>query len=87
MFARITSKDVPENPGKPKIWENSMARAFLNGMHYGVHADVGRAVGVSDSCCLFETASVCPAECFDTFFHAVLSGYFYVLGASSFRPP
>ena len=62
LLARIAPKDVPHNPGKPKLLESIMARAFLPRMHYGVHIDLGRAVGVSDShCCLVE-ASVWPAR-------------------------
>ena len=68
LLARITPKDVPDNPGKPKLWESSMARAFLNGIYYGEHADLMRAVRESDSWSRFEIASVRPAECFDLFF-------------------
>ena len=58
---RIAPKDVPHNPVKPKLLESMMAQKFLPGVHYDVHADLRRDIGVSDSHCHFVEASVRPA--------------------------
>ena len=61
------AKDVPHRQVKGICLKLIMVRAFFTGMHYGMHVDLGRAVGVSDYSCHFETASVCPAYFFGTF--------------------
>ena len=55
------SKDVPHRQAKGIVAKFIRARAFLNEMHYDVHADLGRAIGVVDSHRRSMTASVRPA--------------------------
>ena len=61
LLNRIDPKDVLHNPVEQKLLESMMTQAFLPGMYYDVHADLGRDVGVSDSYCYFMEASFQPA--------------------------
>ena len=76
LLTRITPKDVPNNPGKPKLWKSDMAGAFLNGICYGVYADLGRAVGCRIHVAFLKQRLSTQRNVLTRFFCLVLPGYF-----------